>query len=223
MAANGGSRLRMFWIVFGTLWLGGVVSGLAFLAGYDNSPGTAATSQARWPADSRIPLDRTRPTLVMLAHPRCTCTRASVTELAELIARAHERPRAYVVFLKPGGFPGEWEQTDLWRKAAAIPDVTVMRDDDGVEARRFGAATSGQTFLYDPSGRLLFSGGTTGSRGHTGDNAGRATLLALVNHEDAHRTGTPVFGCPLFSRHDATVSDLPDRDSTDHGAHARPD
>lgn len=216
MAANAGSRLRLFWIACGTLWLGGVVTGLAFLAGYDNRPGTAASSQARWPADSRITLDSTRPTLVMLAHPRCTCTRASVAELAELMARAQEQPRAYVVFLKPGGFPGEWERTDLWRSASRIPGVTVLRDDEGVEARRFGAETSGSTFLYDPSGRLLFSGGTTGSRGHTGDNAGRATLLALLNHEEAHRTGTPVFGCPLFSPQDAIHAE----DSSDHGAHA---
>ena len=58
---------------------------------------------------------RGRPTLVMLAHPRCTCTRASVGELAELMARAPRRPKAYVVFIKPGrSAPGGWERTDLW-------------------------------------------------------------------------------------------------------------
>ena len=57
----------------------------------------------------------------------------------------------------------------------------MLRDDDGAEARRFGAETSGQTLLYDEHGALLFSGGITGARGHAGDNAGRASLVALLN------------------------------------------
>ncbi len=57
----------------------------------------------------------------------------------------------------------------------------MLRDDDGAEAKRFGAETSGQTLLYDERGTLAFSGGITGSRGHAGDNAGRASLLALIN------------------------------------------
>ena len=45
----------------------------------------------------------TRPTLVMLAHPRCTCTRASVGGAGRADgAGADARPRAYVVFIKPG-------------------------------------------------------------------------------------------------------------------------
>jgi hypothetical protein len=187
------------WTAIGVLWLAGVVAGLAMLAGYDNRPGVAAASSATWPAGSRLVRDPARPTLVMLAHPRCTCTRASVGELAELIARVRQRPRTYVVFIKPGGVAGDWEQTELWQSAARIPDVTVVRDDDGLEAKRFGAQTSGQTVLYGPDGGLLFSGGTTGSRGHPGDNAGRASLVALLNRVGPHRAATPVFGCPLFS------------------------
>ena len=57
-------------------------------------------------------LDPARPTLVMLAHPRCTCTRASLAELAELMARVTQRPKAYVVFIKPGGVAEQWERTE---------------------------------------------------------------------------------------------------------------
>ena len=114
-----------------------------------------------------------RPTLVLLAHPQCSCTRATLEELGEVLARAEHRPKTYVVFLKPSSFANGWEMTDLWQTAARLPDVTVVRDDDGREASRFGAATSGQTLLYDTRGALLFSGGITGARGHAGDNAGR--------------------------------------------------
>jgi hypothetical protein len=134
----------------------------------------------------------------MLAHPHCTCTRASLGELAEAIARARTPPKTYILFMTPKGFADGWEQTDLWQKAASLSGVTVVRDEDGRAARHFGTVTSGQTLLYDARGGLLFSGGITGARAHPGDNPGRRSLVALLNRESAARSGTNVFGCPLF-------------------------
>jgi hypothetical protein len=114
------------------------------------------------------------------------------------MAHSQGRLTAYVLFLKPTDFSEDWEKTDLWRSAASIPGVTAMIDDQGAEANRFHAATSGQTLLYDAAGSLLFSGGITGSRGHSGDNAGQAAIVSLVNSGAAARTETSVFGCPLF-------------------------
>jgi hypothetical protein len=190
---------RTMWTVFGLIWVGGVTAGLAWLAAYDNAPGTPAHAPVRWPAESHLARDTGGPTLVMLAHPRCVCTRASLGELAELMARAHDKPKAFVVFIKPAGTTQTWDDTDLWHKAERIPGVTLVRDDDGLETARFGAETSGQTLLYDAAGRLIFSGGTTGSRGHPGDNIGRASVLALLNREAGSRPSTAVFGCPLFA------------------------
>jgi hypothetical protein len=135
----------------------------------------------------------------MMAHPRCDCTRASIAELAEVMARAESRPRAYVVFVRPHGTDDQWDRTGLRQAAARIPDVTMVRDDDGREAELFGAETSGQTFLYGVDGALLFSGGTTGARGHEGDNAGRASLLALLDDETPRQHSSLVFGCSLFA------------------------
>ena len=134
----------------------------------------------------------------MLAHPHCPCTRASIEELSKLMARVRSPVAAHVLFLKPAGFPGDWGQTDLRRSAASIPGVVVLEDDDGAEARRFRAATSSQVLLYDAGGRLLFSGGITGSRGHSGDNAGRSAVESFLNDGAAERAETFVFGCPLF-------------------------
>jgi hypothetical protein len=183
----------------GALWLCAIGVGLWVLWAFDNTPGVAAPPPAQWPADSRIERATDRLTLVMLVHPRCSCTRASIGELAELMARARVRPQAYVLFLKPSGFADNWEKSPLWHSAAGIPNVTVVRDDDGLEARRFGAAASGQTILYDVNGRLLFSGGITVSRGHSGDNAGRAAILALLRREVPEQTDSLVFGCPLLA------------------------
>jgi hypothetical protein len=180
------------------VWLVGVSSGLWVVWAYENRPGSAANAPQRWPADSALVPAPERPTLLFVVHPQCTCTRASIQELAEVLARSTQHPKTYVLFLRPSSFERGWEQTDLWRSAAALPDVTVVRDDDGVEARRFGVETSGQTLLYDRARELIFSGGITGSRAHAGENAGELALVALLTRGRADRRATSVFGCPLF-------------------------
>ena len=192
----GGARVLL---LAGTiLWLLVISIGLWMLWGYENTPGKAAEPPREWPADSKILPARDHATLVMLAHPHCPCTRATIGELASIMAHSQGRLTAYVLFLKPTGFSEEWEKSDLWQSAASIPGVTAVIDDEGAEANRFHAATSGQTVLYDTGGRLLFSGGITASRGHYGDNAGQSAIVSLVNSGAADLTETSVFGCPLF-------------------------
>jgi hypothetical protein len=115
------------------------------------------------------------------------------------MAQAQGRLTAYVLFLKPAGSPDDWEKSDLWQSAARIPDVNVVLDDNGVEAHRFHAMTSGQTVVYDRAGQLLFSGGITRARAHSGDNAGRSAIVSLLNEGQAEQTETAVFGCPLYN------------------------
>jgi hypothetical protein len=194
------NKRRIILLAACALWLSVIVTGAGVLWNYESTPGVAAAAPARWPAGSRIKPAADRATLVMLAHPQCPCTRASIGELARLMTQAQGRVTAYVLFVKPPGFSDGWEQTDLWASAAAIPGVTVVRDDDGVEAGRFGAATSGQTVLYDAAGGLIFSGGITAARGHAGDNAGRAAIVSLLVNNESEQKETPVYGCPLFAR-----------------------
>jgi hypothetical protein len=191
---------RTPWLYLATaIWLGAAATGLSALWQYENAPGEEARAPSRWPDASALRRTVGEPTLIVLAHPQCSCTPASLAELAEVLARAHRRPSTYVLFLKPQGLTNEWVHSDLWKTAAAIPGVTLVRDDDGREARRFGSATSGQTLLYDGDGVLRFSGGITGSRSHAGDNAGRRSLVALLNGGEPDRRATGVFGCPLFA------------------------
>jgi len=133
----------------------------------------------------------------VFAHPQCPCSRATIGELALLMTHVQDRVTAFVIFYRPLTEEAGWEQTDLWRSAAAIPGVHVIADDNGADAAVFDAATSGQTMLYDAGGRLMFSGGMTGARGHSGDNAGRTALTALINDGRSATSRTPVFGCLL--------------------------
>lgn len=189
------------WLLPGAtiLWLIAVGLGLSVLWGYENTPGVSAQAPRRWPADSRLQLAPHSATLVMMAHPHCPCTRASINELAALMAHTEGRLKAYVLFIKPEALADGWEKTDLFESAGSIPGVTTIVDADGSEAQRFHSATSGQTMLYDAEGRLLFTGGITGSRGHSGDNAGRSAIESLVRTGTAAQSESMVFGCPLFN------------------------
>jgi len=192
---------RVITIIVASVWLLAVVGAMGWIVSYTNTPGAGGEAPSHWPAESQIALDSQVPTLVMFAHPHCPCTRASLGELALLMARCRGRVSARVLFIKPAGMSDEWTQTDLWQKAAAIPGVTTGRDEDGTESRLFHSETSGQTLLYDCAGNLLFQGGITASRGHSGDNPGRSALVALLEHRQATPTRTPVFGCALFDDH----------------------
>jgi hypothetical protein len=143
-----------------SLWLGAVGIGMASLWAYTMAPGQSAAAPGRWPADSPLPRASGQAALVLLAHPQCPCSRASVHELSRLMARAQGRLAAYVLFFLPQGYDEAWAKTDLWSSAAAIPGVSVRLDPAGSEARRFGALTSGQVLLYSTEGDLLFSGGS---------------------------------------------------------------
>jgi hypothetical protein len=195
----------------GIAWVVAVAFGLRVLLNYESAPGRVGAVPQTWPATSQILRANDRPTLIMMAHPHCPCTRASMNELAQVMARVQGKVTAYVLFYKPptpGGAGGDWEQTSLQQSAAQIPGVTVLSDVDGVEARRFGAETSGHTFLFDSAGRLLFNGGITGSRGHSGDNAGESSIVSFVNDRSSKRAKTFVFGCSLAA-HGKTETGLP--------------
>ena len=180
-------------------WLGAVIAGMALLDAHANSPGESAVPPASWPEASHLSHHAGQPTLVMFIHPQCPCSSASIGELALLMAHCQGKAVAQVLFLRPKSMPLDWAQTQNWHDAQLIPGVTVLRDDDGQEAQLFNAKTSGETALYDAQGRLAFHGGITGARGHSGDNAGRDALTALLNDQPPEQTTTPTFGCSLFA------------------------
>jgi hypothetical protein len=207
---------RVVLAAVGALWLSMIATGVGMLWNYESTPGTGAAAPGSWPTASHIKPDADRATLVMLAHPHCPCTRASIGELARLMTQARGRVTAYVLFVKPQGFSDEWVQSELWASAAAIPGVTPVMDDGGDEAGLFHAETSGQTVLYDAAGNLLFSGGITSARGHAGDNAGQTAIVSLLTSEEAEERDTPVFGCPLFSRTECTMGKEVGREKDRH-------
>lgn len=189
--------MRIFLSTLILLWLTAAVFGLTRLETLSAAPGTLGQPPMRWQASLSVTLDKTQPTLLMLVHPKCPCTRASLAELNRLQALCPGQAAVSVLFWSPHGYSKTWARTELYEEAKAIPGVQVILDTDGVTARRFGAVTSGETLLYAPSGRLLFHGGLTGSRGHEGDNSGLSAVTALLHGASGAARQTLVYGCPL--------------------------
>jgi hypothetical protein len=194
--ARRGTSARSLFVV-ACLWLGFVVLGFGWLMRYTNTPGVAVAAPAVWPVESRLSKPAGSPMLVMFAHPRCPCSRASIAELGELLAGCAERVTARVLFYKPKDSAGDWARSDLWQSALSIPGVAIAEDEDGIEANRFGAETSGSVVLYDANGQLLFRGGITATRGERGANDGRRAILALLEKSPAPEKAR-VFGCAIF-------------------------
>jgi hypothetical protein len=186
--------------VLALLWLAALGYGMQVLFKYETTPGSSGPLVSKWPAASSISRQPNKPILVMVAHPRCPCTRASIAELAEVIAHAPSGVNATVLFVKPSGAGADWDDTDLRRSVAAIPGVTVLTDANGIEAALFGAETSGHTLVFDGDGTLVFSGGITATRGHVGSNAGENAVLATLRRQVPDRGRTAVFGCSLMKR-----------------------
>lgn len=189
---NVGIAAVAFWaFVIGTGW--------TMLSKYENTPGKVQASPQRWPSESRITQTPGKPTLIMFAHPRCPCSRASMGELELIVAHCRQKAEVKVLFVRPEGVTEDWTKTDLWQSARAIPGVEAIIDEEGEQARFFQARVSGQTMLYDAKGELVFSGGITSSRGHSGDNTGRTAVETFLNTGTILARQTPFFGCWLFS------------------------
>jgi hypothetical protein len=200
------NKFRPIWILVLVVWMAAVVSGMWALDSYKITPGRVGRTPLRISDETTGALAAGRPRLLMFVHPKCPCSRASLSELAAIVERNRERVAVEIVFVKPAGVGADWERTSLWRTATQIAGAHVVFD-DGTLARKLGAETSGYVVLYDASGSLLFSGGITRSRGHEGRSVGSRTIGALLAGEAVANPKTPVFGCSLFARGNCDGSD----------------
>jgi len=192
-------------------WIVAIATGSYSMMAYEFQPGTPAAVLPAWPDNSSLLHDTSRWNLVLTAHPHCSCTRASLSELAQIVHKHGSQLSIHVLFVKPAGTPENWERSSTWQEAEALAQseagvlsgarVHVVSDRAGQEAERFGAATSGQVLLFDSQGRLRFSGGLTSARGMAGDGPARRQILAVLEGGFSQAlASTPVFGCPVFNR-----------------------
>lgn len=201
-----------------TIWILVILGGFILLERYSNKEGAPALARVQWPKTTGIALAPEGPTLVLFAHPRCPCSAATLSELQVLLHDVKTPPALRIQFYLPTNKDEAWAKTRLWETAQHLKG-SVSLDPDGKEAQIFGARTSGQTFLYNPAGELLFSGGITGARGHAGDNAGRRNLATAIETGKKAGPGSPVFGCALMHDEHLSVNFLEEEIKDDKNGH----
>ena len=167
---------------------------------YDLTPGAKAAVVRSWPSETSLQRSDDSARLLCFLHPKCPCSVATVSSLKKLLAESDSADRpslTFVVYSPPG--ESSWLETTICRKCREFPDARIYRDEDGREAWRFGATTSGHVLLFSRSGQRLFTGGLTASRGHDGPSAGQEALrLCLIAGAAADREYC-VFGCSVTS------------------------
>ncbi len=176
-------------------WLGLVAGGFGALIRYEAAPGPKTSA----PAQLSHLSPNHRPSLILALHPKCPCSRATVGELEKILARAKSPFSITILAFKPKAEPDSWIQSSTLRALSKM-GAEIVTDTDGARAEKLGLATSGQFLLYSVDGQLLFNGGITAGRGHSGDNVAEDALLNLLNGHPAPLASAPVFGCTISDR-----------------------
>jgi hypothetical protein len=183
-----------------------VLAGFGIVVEFDLTPGEGGTAPEQRPAGTLPAQASNKPTLMLFAHPRCPCTKATLGELNRILTACPGLADVRVYFRTPENPSAEWTGTTLWKDAAALPGTTVIGDTGGALAHQFDVKTSGHVLLYSTEGRLLFSGGITAARGEEGDNPGRNAVVAQLKGIPACTAEFQVYGCPLFESAAACTS-----------------
>lgn len=150
-----------------------------------------------WTPDAELECPDDRAMLLVFAHPKCPCTRATMTAIERLQRDVPGTFATRVVFYEPEGADASWRRTDLWVRAQKLIDAKVIADPGGMISGGAGAAVSGCVALLDSQDGLLFWGGVTPSRGHEGESVGLNALRSILRGQEPAERRASVFGCEL--------------------------
>ena len=177
-------------------WAVSVVVGVGAMVKYQSTPGKVGVA----PHLIACMKSPKKGQLLVFLHPQCECSIATVDELQRMMTHAHGALATSIYFYKPSSAPDSWcTATRLWNAANLIPGAMLRIDTDGKSAKAYGARCSGQVLLYSlPSGKLIFSGGLTESRGHEGGSIGEDAVMTFARSGVCPVDKTAVFGCLIW-------------------------
>ena len=82
-------------------WVLGLAVGIRVLLRYANTPGVLARPPIELPAEAPVKMARGRYTLAVFVHPQCPCSRATLEELAHIVACCRTQVETDVFFFSP--------------------------------------------------------------------------------------------------------------------------
>lgn len=179
------------------------------------APAFSSAAESKWPARTKLLPYQSQGHLLVFVHPYCPCTLATLKNLQDL--SIPETVTVSVVQLRNRNLESIHTPFSGISRIVEKKGWNLVLDDDGMEAKTFGATTSGECMLFSPTGSLLFAGGITASRGHSGENTGLDLLSGMIQQigkkpplasqmpttpqlaKKLTSSQFPTFGCPLFS------------------------
>lgn len=174
-------------ILIGAAWLGAVAWGVHATMSYESTPGKSAQTPR-----VRLASHDSKWTIVMVAHPLCPCTAASLKALKAVVAEHRATVECKVVFV--GERPKVVSQNMDLAGQVGASSVKWVSEEDAAES--YGAFTSGQTFVFGPKGELAFSGGITPGRGVDQPQFAVKLFRSLISGQ-APAGSVPTYGCGL--------------------------
>lgn len=182
-------------IVAVSFWFAALLIAAGFSLRYEKTPTMLDSKLERFPASSKLKLNQSGFTMLFFVHPKCPCTQASLAELARLKGK-NPSLTGYIALLVPHKSLTSWMQSANCQRARQVVGFEAVPDYGGLEAACFGAKSSGEAFLFNSAGKLLFHGGLTAARGHEGPNSGVDQITSIL--EGKSRSGKyAVYGCSL--------------------------
>jgi hypothetical protein len=169
--------------VVGAVWALAIGGSLATSMRYESTPG-AAEKPGR--AAGKVY------EIVMVVHPDCPCTGASVSALRKLLGSASVPVKAHlrvVAFAKPDHPVGEEKY------ARALPNADAAWISPEEAKAKYGALTSGHVAAFF-NGNPVFSGGLTSGRGVESLSESQLRLRDFLSGKPINAV-RPVFGCAL--------------------------
>ncbi|MFG0298057.1 MAG: hypothetical protein ACF8K1_00430 [Phycisphaerales bacterium JB047] len=184
---------------YALLGVWGVACGVVLfnLMSYANVAGAQGALPTGWTPMAQLEPPHDRPMLLVFAHPKCPCTRATMTAIERLQREVPDVFATRVVFYEPTDADPSWRETDLWSRADELIDAKAIPDPGGALTSDAGAVVSGCVALFDRDGALRFWGGVTPSRGHEGESVGLSAIRSVLRGQEPMQTRAPVYGCEI--------------------------
>ncbi|HZH98001.1 MAG TPA: hypothetical protein VEX38_03445 [Fimbriimonadaceae bacterium] len=183
--------MQVLKVAGGLCWAALVFAGFWFAGRYEQTPGKAASAPGQVQSAGSG-----RPLVLAFIHPLCPCTSVTLANLQEIAATRADNAdyRIYAARVPASEKP----------RSGPLPGMTWI-EDDGREAAKYGAETSGQIIVYDARGKRCFSGGITVARGHYGTSPGGQALLDILDGRPPKISEAPVYGCALPTQEEQEI------------------
>lgn len=180
-----GARERAAWVIGFLAWGVALAGGFHQAMHWEFQPGRAGSNPTAQEASTGKPL------LIVALHTQCPCSLATIDNLLTLTA--DERKKLDITLIYTGPDP---KHSKILSKAASLAEAKTVFANEVAVLAKYGARTSGQAYLYSPTGDLIFSGGLTEARGVPGDAIGMSAIRNTLEGRPCPKQA-PVYGCAL--------------------------